>query len=342
MTETIVTKKELEDIFYSKPYFISYSALNKLLYSPSIFYKHYVLGEKEESTDKHLVAGKVIHCLLLDDHMFDSQFIVSPARLPGGDGAKAVVKCFYEKYKEKENNGVGELTLKDFSAEILDILKEINLHQKLKTDEQRLEKMFTEEFCSYFEHLKKAQGKALLDQDTLDFCKKAVDTVRNNEQVSNLLKLNLHETDNVDVINEQLLECNLPNFPFGIKGIIDNIVIDHDNKTIRINDLKTSGRSLLNFQESVEYYNYGLQAAMYYNLVKQIVVPQIAGSENWPIIFNFVVIDTFQQVYAFEVSDETMTKWLDELRVKLIEAQYHYNQRDYRLPYPMLAGQLKL
>jgi hypothetical protein len=341
MTEIVVAVEELEKEFYSKPYFLSYSALNKLLYSPSIFYRHYVLGEREESTDKHLIAGKVIHCLLLDDHMFDSQFMVSPARLPGGDGAKAVVKCFYEKYKEKENNGLGELTLKDFSAEMLDILKEINLHQKLKTDEQRLEKMFTEEFCSYFEYLKKAQGKALLDQDTLDFCKRAVETVKNNPKMSDLLKLNLHETENVDVINEQLLECPLPGYPFGIKGIVDNIVIDHTDEVIRINDLKTSGKSLLNFQESVEYYNYGIQAAMYYTLVKEIIVPQIAAA-GWPIIFNFVVIDTYQQVYGFEVSDETMARWLEQLKEKLKEAEYHYTHRDYSLPYPMLTGQIKL
>jgi hypothetical protein len=46
---------QAEDRFYDNKFYFSYSGLNKLLYSPSIFYKHYVLNQQEDRTDAHLV-----------------------------------------------------------------------------------------------------------------------------------------------------------------------------------------------------------------------------------------------------------------------------------------------
>jgi hypothetical protein len=39
------------DNFYKKDFYFSYSSINKLLFSPRMFYNHYVLKQKEDSTD---------------------------------------------------------------------------------------------------------------------------------------------------------------------------------------------------------------------------------------------------------------------------------------------------
>jgi hypothetical protein len=52
--------------FYQKKFYFSYSGLNKLLYSPAMFYNHYVLNQREDSKDAHLVGGSVLHCLLFE------------------------------------------------------------------------------------------------------------------------------------------------------------------------------------------------------------------------------------------------------------------------------------
>ena len=41
-----------EQEFFDKDFLMSYSGLNKLVFSPSSFYKHYVLGQKEDVIDK--------------------------------------------------------------------------------------------------------------------------------------------------------------------------------------------------------------------------------------------------------------------------------------------------
>jgi hypothetical protein len=76
MVNTKLDAKGLEDKFYSQPFSFSYSGLSKLLYSPGLFYNHYILQEREEKLDQHLVEGKVIHCLILDNGSFNNQFIV--------------------------------------------------------------------------------------------------------------------------------------------------------------------------------------------------------------------------------------------------------------------------
>ena len=56
---------EREEEFYAnKNFAFSYSSLNKLLFSPSLFYKDYILQDREIRTDKHLVEGKLVHCLV--------------------------------------------------------------------------------------------------------------------------------------------------------------------------------------------------------------------------------------------------------------------------------------
>ena len=61
MIQTIKTPQELEKEFYSKPLYLSYSGLNKLLFSPKLYYKHYVLQQREEKLESYLIDGKVIH-----------------------------------------------------------------------------------------------------------------------------------------------------------------------------------------------------------------------------------------------------------------------------------------
>ena len=84
---------ELEQ-FYKSDFYFSYSSINKLLYSPAAFYKHYILNQREDSVDAHLVAGKVVHCLLLEPKNFDKEFIVIPSNLPKDNNRLLVDEVF--------------------------------------------------------------------------------------------------------------------------------------------------------------------------------------------------------------------------------------------------------
>jgi hypothetical protein len=341
-------KLMLESEFYNRPFWFSYSSLNRLLYAPSIFYNEYVLGNKQQRTDAHLIDGKLIHYLVLDSAQFGDKFILASGDLPTA-GVKDVVDIVYEVIDKNED--------KEFSSYnniIQTVLKQINLYQKFvddkkpdkdgiqKTaDEKRFEKIVTDQASKYFEFLKVKGNKDIIDQDTLDRCTRAADAIKSNQTVVTLLGLDrTHDNEAFGIYNELEINGDLEGMPFGIKGIIDNMVVDVESKLIIINDLKTSHKSLSDFPESIEYWNYWMQAAMYKKLAKLFLKDVI--DNTWRIEFNFIVIDKYNQVYPFKVSNATMSMWTTRLDEQLVEANYHYTNRDYTLPYKFVAGEVLL
>jgi hypothetical protein len=337
-----ITPAELEQEFYSKPFYMSYSGLNKMLFSPMLWYKHYVLQQREEKVESYLIDGKVIHTLLLDDGSFDKNFILLPSTLPTGNSRLVIDKVF-EKHKEHILSSFGTIgTLDDFGKDILDILKQINLHQALKTNEQRFAKIITEETTSYFEFLKSRGKRDLIDSETLQRCNEAVDILRNDSRTGDLLGLYKSEMENIEMFNEIELSIDkdITQLSFGLKGIADSIQVNHDKKCIYINDLKTTGKTISDFEETIKFYNYNLQAAVYHRLVKHHYKSIL--KDDWTLHFNFIVIDKYNQVYCFEVSKSTLSLWDDELKKKLLEADWHYKNKQYNLPYKFATSQVIL
>jgi hypothetical protein len=329
----------METNFYAKPFKFSYSSLNKLLWNPQAFYQMYVLGNREEKTESYLVNGKIIHALLLEEDKFNDQFIISPTNLPTGN-TRSIIDSVYRHATELQANGDDRVFLIDFPNAVLDVLKDINLHQALKTDQQRLDKIFTPDAISYWEFLKSKGNKTLIDQETYDFCKTGVDLIKLNKEVATLLGSNATEFSNTEVFNEIPLEVNINDKPFGLKGIIDNIVVNHDEKIIYINDLKTTSKELKDFSESVDFYNYWMQAAIYATMVA-IKFIQLIDS-GYQIKVHFVVIDKNYQVYPFLVTDKTLHSWFDKLGVVLEKAKWHYTNKSYDLPYDFAKGNVTL
>lgn len=322
-----------EETFYEKKFYFSYSSLNKLLYCPEIFYKEYVLGDRETRDESYLTEGRLIHCLLLEPKKFEDQFIVMTGKMPS-ENTKIVVDRVFEHHKELEKTGGQKGTsLADYRDAVIDILLDINLHQKLTTDDQRFAKIYTPDANIYWDFLNKSKGKQIVDTQMHEKCVAVVEKIKSNSKISNLLQINRDAEwwSTTDVFNEIPLEMDLKRHPFGIKGVVDNLVIDPINKIIRINDFKTTSKTLSDFKETILFYNYQIQAAVYNLLVINKYSDLIA--EGYKIEFRFIVVDKNQQVHCFMISPETMKEWMSELQEVLTIASYHYVNKDYTLPY---------
>jgi hypothetical protein len=270
---------------------------------------------------------------LLNDGSFEENFILLPSTLPTGNSRTVVDKV----YSQAEDPG----TLADYGTQILDILKEINLHQSLKTDDQRLSKIITEETVSYFEFLKSKGNRDLIDSETLQRCNEAVTLLKADSKVCELLGLYRSEMENIDMFNEIELSSDAIGIEnIGLKGVADSIQINHDKKIIYINDLKTTGKTITDFPETVNFYNYSIQAAIYTRLVKEVYKHII--TPEWIVVFNFIVIDKYNQVYCFKVSDTTLEMWDFELSDRLVELYWHYKNNNYSLPYNFATSQVIL
>jgi hypothetical protein len=338
MIQTLTGSNEL-DAFYKEKFYFSYSSISKLLFSPAAFYNHYVLKQREDVVAPHLVSGRVLHCLLFEPEKYDDNFISMPGKIPT-DSQRKIIDNIFRKYLEINNN---TLSLADFSDDILTELLTANLYQSLKTDLQRTEKILTEENKNYFTFLIDSQDKTIVDEPTLNNCKSGVEALKSNEEVRSLLQLDKSEEDvHIESYSELPIEVDVEHLPFGFKGILDNIIIDKESKTIFINDLKTTGKPLVDFPESVQYYKYWVQAMVYVKLTYDKFLKDLPDLNEWNLYFTFIVIDKYNQVYPFQVSMETMTIWQQDFEELTDILKYHYEKKDFKLPYELAVGNVKL
>ena len=339
MTEMVLNGSDELEKFYQKKFYFSYSGLNKLLYSPAAFYNHYVLNQREDSKDAHLIGGSVLHCLLFEPEKYDEKFMSMPGKFPTDSQRKIIDNIF------RIHCGIGNnsLLLEDYSTDILTQLLTANLYQSLKTDAQRLEKILTEENKEYFEFLKKSLEKLVVDQPTLDGCKAQVEILKSNKDVRALLQLDkTEEDDHIEVYNELHIKMDHPKLPFGLHGVLDNVVVDRESKTIFVNDLKTTSKSIQDFPEAVEYYKYWIQGVIYLILAADKFMNDDTERHLWKVQVTFIVIDKYNLVYPFQVSHESMSEWKKDFSEVLKIAEWHYKNKKYDLPYDLAVGNVKL
>ena len=333
-----ILNEELER-FYSEKFYFSYSSINKLLFSPRVFYNHYILKQKEDSTDAHLVAGRVLHCLLFEPDNFDDYFVMLPGKIPTDSNKVILDHIFQTHYLPMGNTN---LCLDDFPNELLAQMLVNNLYQSLKTDVQRLEKIITENNKEYFEFLKTKESKTVIDANVKAIAEASVEVLKSDKKIMALLQLGHDNSQNVYVHNELKLQSDSDNYDFGYKGIVDNVVVDENIKTIFINDLKTTNKSIQDFPNSVDYYRYDIQAVIYNLLVCNQFIKNRQDAREWKIVFTFIVIDKYNLVYPFQVSDETLANWESGFYDVITKVDYHYRHRDYNLPYELAVGNVKL
>jgi hypothetical protein len=193
---------------------------------------------------------------------------------------------------------------------------------------------------NYWEFLKAKGNKTLIDQDTYNFCKTGVDLIKTNKKVCDLIGCSVTEFENKEVFNEWPIQCGIHSKSFGLKGTVDNLVFDHVNKIIYINDIKTTSKDLKDFPESIEFYNYWMQAAIYITMITVKFMNLV--DSGYQVKFHFIVIDKAYQVYPFPVSEQTLDGWFTRLMTALDKAEWHYKNKSYDLPYDFATGNVTL
>lgn len=300
-------------------FIFSYSSLNKLLFSPKLFYNHYFLNQREEKIESYLVEGKLVHCYILQPEAFNDLFVVSP-KVPT-DNIKKLLHAMFER--------VGGGSLGDHPSTILELLEEQNLYQSFTQDEKRLEKVLTDEHQLYYDFIGN-RDKSVVDPETMSRCQESANILREHPTVESHIK----EVSNskYEVYNELPLQCENFRDGFGIKGILDRIVINRETNSCEIVDVKTTGKSIQDFPvDSIEYYNYWLQAAIYIHLTNCHF-----GIPIESIDYSFWVIDKYAQPYNFGVSESTKHEWLKRFDEALEKGMFHFTKFDFTLPYAML------
>jgi hypothetical protein len=175
-----------------------------------------------------------------------------------------------------------------------------------------------------------------LDNKSRERVIRCVDAIKQNKYIQNLLHPEGVLSDPISE-NEQaiLLDVNVsvPNYePFilRLKAKLDNYTIDTETNTIVVNDVKTIGKIVSEFENNFEIFHYYRELAIYSWLLS-LAVKKYYNMDKCTIKSNCLVVSTIPDYYTkiYEVTKKDFMKGWNEF-VKLLKLVAYYYSKGYR------------
>jgi hypothetical protein len=222
------------------------------------YYKKYILGEKVEDKDNSAVnMGRIVETLLMEPHLFDEKFYMSScASTPTGLMLDFVTAL----NSHTQNAMVDGVVTKEF--EELAKAAYADSGFKIKFDAV-LAKFAGSDAEVYYNEMRivGAKGLTVVTTDDVTNAERIVEELKNNPYTASIV--NLVDSKRWQIFNQFQVEgYEIDGMKF--KSMMDKVVVDHDNKTIQVYDLKCVW-AVENFFE--EYYLYRrayIQAFLYH------------------------------------------------------------------------------
>ena len=241
----------------------SSSSLKEFSVNRKKYHKKYILNEKvEEEDNKASVTGRVVETLLLEPEEFDNRFYMSVClSAPTGmmlDFVEAL--CRYTLAATDEFGNVNR-TFEEIAKDAY-----TDSGYKIKF-EAVIGKFQGSDAEIYYNELRtvKSKGLTVVTSEDVNNAEKIVEELKTNEFTS--IVVNLVNSARWTILNQFQIEGYEVDGHF-FKSMMDKVIIDHNERTIQVYDLKCTW-SVENFYE--EYYLYRrayIQAYLYYRAAK--------------------------------------------------------------------------
>ena len=300
---------------YSAHFGISQSAIKDFLNkSPKKWYDIWI--NKQQDIDKNengFIFGSLLDTMLFSPEELESKFCIMNEKLPS-EAVESIIKCAYRRIKSQNNVDESNLpekiswNLEDYSNIILECANEYTTVKEGKevkgwynnlTQEVRIKKI-KEQGESYFEQLLKCNDRKIIS-NSMNF-----EAITSRDILYNhyLSKEYLIPTEKTELIFQQEIFADhilkdgrkLP-----LKSALDIIKIDHNLKTIRIIDFKTTYNAH-HFIKSIKQFGYALQLSFYDYLLRLWLNQQEQEKyKDYEILVPMnLVIDKYNIPYIYE------------------------------------------
>jgi hypothetical protein len=281
------------------------------------------LLEKSTIDNQGVKMGSLIDDLTFSPKEFKDKYYISNFNEPTatlGILTKIILKNYIEIPSEEE---------------ILNIVEKNGFWKSIK-DKDKIKANFNiPEFWGYLKDMFNSKNKTLItDEEKI----KAQD-------VSNIILTHPHSKyifdETKEIIYQYKFKTKIDKFYF--RGIIDILIIDHENKTIKFVDLKTGSNSAEEFVNSFIKLRYYLQEAVYCQAYKDIL--ENLGLENYILEpFEFLYVGLKEKIPVRYIITK---KWSDSalngfktlsgytykgLYELLDEIYFHWKNKIYDLP----------
>lgn len=225
------------------------------------YFKKFLDGDLEDFSSKALEIGTLIHAEILEPGTID----MVPSNTPGPKTAAIVDALFERLYGGLESNEIQFTALEELSEDTWETIIPDDFYgnHALKTRINRVIKDGSE----YWQALIDNVGKTLVDVPTYHIVQGCIESLKYNPITSKFLLQDSGEGYDVyneyEIAYEQVIEGDDYEVTLPIKCKIDRFVVNHDEKSIIIVDLKTTSKPLGTFDEEVYKRRYNRQLAFY-------------------------------------------------------------------------------
>tara|TARA_R110000765_G_scaffold186117_1_gene291749 strand:- start:2523 stop:3563 length:1041 start_codon:yes stop_codon:yes gene_type:complete len=322
---------------------LSHSSLSALKISPQYFVKY--KNKELNKSNKGFDLGSAIHCYILEQDQFATRYIVADIPVVGG-----MMGIFLDAIIENEvfiNSTVydnTEDTPAEFVINSIDELyescyKKAGFKTPLAGVIKKLEK---EENQNYLDFLRKAKGKIILSADDYEIVQHCTASVASHAVAGNIC--NTSELNNSEA--EKEISWTYKGYPYIIKSIIDNLILDKEKKLVTIVDLKTTAKSVYNFIGAYSSYGYYRQLAIY----KLAVIAYLEKLGEDPLLYDLksyiVTVQTtgLFECVVYEPDSLDLSIAIDEFESLLNRFKWHqdHNHWDYPMEYYNNNGVIKI
>jgi len=263
----------------------SSSSLKEFSMDRKKYHKKYVLGEAVEDKDSQAATiGRLVETLLLEPELFEQRFYMSSCANPPSAMMLYFVEAIYRVTKEA-TDAFGVVT-RTFDELMRDAYAESGFKIKI---EQVISRFVGTDAEVYYNEIRRvrSQNLTVINSNDVTNAERIVTELRNNIVTKDVINL----TSNVryTILNQyQVDSYTVDGHVF--KSMFDKLVVDHDNKTVQVYDLKCTW-SVENFYG--EYYLHRrayIQAYLYYKATLHLVETKWEGYKA--LIPAFIVCDS--------------------------------------------------
>jgi hypothetical protein len=303
---------DISDEEYFGPNYKEYISNSRLSYinpEQGGSYELYLENPKKESSS--LLLGSAVHCLTLQPNDFLLVDTVDRPTAKAGLMADVLYKAN------------GSMPVKD---EIIAASNKVNYY-KDKMDDKKIDDLLAK--CTnywrnraLFEHnYKDSKELIYLDLKNREILKSCLNSINGCKEIQSLLYPE-YIVEKPISLNEQaiLIDFEL-RFPDGYSTIIkfkaklDNFTIEPDDNLVTLNDLKTTGHIISEFQGSFEKYHYYRQMGVYSYLLS-LVIKKYYNVSNFSMKANMLLVSTVPDYGAgvYSVSKKELLRGFEEFK----------------------------
>ena len=311
LLDTLVMLDIPDEEYFSDTYkdYISNSRLSYINPEQGGSYNLYLENPKKESSS--LLLGSAVHCLTLQPDDFLLVDTVDRPTAKAGLMADSLYKLN------------GSIPTKE---EIIAASDKVNYY-KGKMDNKKIDELLSK--CTnywrnraLFEHdYKDSKELIYLDPKNREILKSCLNSISGCKEIQSLLHPEYVMSKPIS-LNEQaiLIDFELK-FPDGYSTIVkfksklDNFTIEPDDNLVTLNDLKTTGHILSEFEGSFEKYHYYRQMGVYSYLLS-LVVKKYYNVEDFTMKANMLLTSTVPEYSAgvYPVSKKQLLRGFEEFK----------------------------